>query len=84
MSLQLGRVEQSTLILMGKSLVVQAGMNVAAALGSCIGPLTIGALTKANAHTGWRTFYVIPRPSLFIFLQCADLLPSGYKWDFGD
>lgn len=38
--------------------VVQASMNVAASLGACAGPLIIGALTKANGHTGWRNFYV--------------------------
>lgn len=40
------------------SSVVQAGMNIAAAFASCSGPLAIGALTKANPHTGWRYFYV--------------------------
>ena len=39
--------------------VVQAGMNVAAATGACIGPLAIGALTRTNPHTGWRNFYVL-------------------------
>ncbi|OAQ58550.1 siderophore iron transporter [Pochonia chlamydosporia 170] len=39
--------------------IVQAGINIAAAIGACVGPLAIGALTKANAHTGWRTFYWI-------------------------
>lgn len=34
-------------------------MNIAAALGACVGPLSIGALTKANKHSGWRIFYVI-------------------------
>jgi hypothetical protein len=33
-------------------------MNVAASVGACVGPLAIGALTKANGHTGWRNFYV--------------------------
>ncbi|OBU00219.2 hypothetical protein VE01_01673 [Pseudogymnoascus verrucosus] len=37
--------------------MVQAGMNVAAALGACIGPLIVGALTRTNSHTGWRNFY---------------------------
>lgn len=35
-------------------------MNVAAALGACVGPLIIGALTKANLHTSWRNFYARP------------------------
>jgi hypothetical protein len=39
-------------------IVAQAAMNFAAALGGCSGPLMIGALTKANPHTGWRNFYV--------------------------
>jgi hypothetical protein len=38
--------------------VVQASMNVAAALGACAGPLIIGALTRSDSHTGWRNFYV--------------------------
>ena len=38
--------------------VAQAAMNVAAAVGACSAPLIIGALTKANPHTGWRNFYV--------------------------
>ena len=38
--------------------VAQAGMNAAALLATVMGPLTIGALTKRNAHTGWRNFYV--------------------------
>lgn len=37
--------------------MAQAWMNVAAALGACVGPLIIGALTKSNYHTGWRKFY---------------------------
>jgi hypothetical protein len=41
-----------------RCIVAQACMNVAAALGACMGPLIIGALTKANQHTGWRKFYV--------------------------
>ncbi|KAJ5643139.1 uncharacterized protein N7484_005646 [Penicillium longicatenatum] len=39
--------------------MVQAVMNIAASLGACAGPLIIGALTKKNAHTGWRYFYWI-------------------------
>lgn len=49
-------------------------MNVAAALGACVGPLAIGALTKANPHTGWRNFYVRLCPPLFctgILLTCV-------------
>ncbi len=45
--------------------VAQAAMNVAAALGACAGPLIIGALTKANHHTGWRNYYVSAN---FLFL----------------
>lgn len=33
-------------------------MNVAAALGACLGPIVIGALTEDNKKTGWRNFYV--------------------------
>ena len=40
------------------TLVAQAGINVAAAVGACVGPLIIGALTKANVENGWRKFYV--------------------------
>ncbi|OOQ84512.1 putative siderophore iron transporter [Penicillium brasilianum] len=37
--------------------MTQAAMNIAAAIGACVGPLVIGALTKRNVHTGWRNFY---------------------------
>lgn len=38
--------------------VAQAVMNASALFATVSGPLTIGALTKRNAHTGWRDFYV--------------------------
>jgi hypothetical protein len=38
--------------------VAQAVVNLAALLATISGPFTIGALTKRNAHTGWRLFYV--------------------------
>ncbi|EXJ73007.1 uncharacterized protein A1O5_04156 [Cladophialophora psammophila CBS 110553] len=39
--------------------MAQACMNVAAALGAILGPMSIGALTKRNAEDGWRKFYWI-------------------------
>ena len=38
--------------------VAQASVNVAAALGACVGPLVIGAFTKADPRDGWRNFFV--------------------------
>ncbi|KAI7089809.1 hypothetical protein KC340_g13036 [Hortaea werneckii] len=38
---------------------VQAGVNLAGALGACAAPLIIGSLTERNAHTGWRLFFWI-------------------------
>ena len=38
--------------------VAQAFMNVAAAIGAIIGPMSIGALTKRDPLNGWRDFYV--------------------------
>ena len=40
------------------SLVGQAIVNVAAALGAIAGPLIIGALTRKDPSDGWRKFYV--------------------------
>ncbi|OAL20453.1 hypothetical protein AYO22_08947 [Fonsecaea multimorphosa] len=37
--------------------MAQAAMNASALLATVAGPLTIGALTKRNPHTGWRDFY---------------------------
>ncbi|KIW97424.1 uncharacterized protein Z519_01008 [Cladophialophora bantiana CBS 173.52] len=37
--------------------LAQAGVNIAALLATISGPFTIGALTKRNAHTGWRLFF---------------------------
>ncbi|CAL5865899.1 uncharacterized protein PFLUO_LOCUS105 [Penicillium psychrofluorescens] len=37
--------------------MAQSAMNVAAALGACLGPIVIGALTEDNKKTGWRNFY---------------------------
>ncbi|KIX02766.1 uncharacterized protein Z518_08708 [Rhinocladiella mackenziei CBS 650.93] len=37
--------------------LAQTGVNIAAILATISGPFTIGALTKRNAHTGWRQFY---------------------------
>ena len=38
--------------------VAQAGVNIAAMLGTIAGPFTIGALVKRDPHTGWRLFFV--------------------------
>ncbi|GAB1742854.1 hypothetical protein NU219Hw_g8561t1 [Hortaea werneckii] len=38
---------------------VQAGVNLAGALGACAAPLIIGSLTERDSHTGWRLFYWI-------------------------
>ncbi|KEF52549.1 uncharacterized protein A1O9_11391 [Exophiala aquamarina CBS 119918] len=35
----------------------QAGINVSAALGSILGPLSIGAFTRSDPVHGWRNFY---------------------------
>ncbi|KAJ5974302.1 hypothetical protein N7481_011512 [Penicillium waksmanii] len=56
--------------------MAQAGMNVAAALGACSAPLIIGALTKANAHTGWRNFYWL---QMGLWGLTAICLFFGYK-----
>ena len=57
-------------------------MNVAAAVGACSAPLVIGALTKANAHTGWRNFYVrVPRIAGYYISH--DIF-SGFKWLYGE
>lgn len=40
------------------SLVAQSIVNIGACLGAVAGPLSIGALVKANQKDGWRTFYV--------------------------
>ncbi|KAK5702380.1 hypothetical protein LTR17_022377 [Elasticomyces elasticus] len=37
--------------------LVQAGVNVAAAIGACVGPLVIGTLTRSDPIGGWRNFY---------------------------
>ena len=55
-------------------------MNVAAALGACSAPLIIGALTKRNAHTGWRNFYVCSKRELLLYILTNF---SGFKWLFG-
>lgn len=53
-------------------------MNVAAALGACIGPLIIGTLTKNNAHTGWRYFYVLcPRSFVFVSILIGLIVDSN-------
>jgi MFS family permease len=39
-------------------IVAQALVNIGAGLGAISGPLIIGALVNADAHQGWRTFYV--------------------------
>lgn len=61
--------------------VAQAAMNVAAAGGACSAPLIIGALTKANAHTGWRNFYV-RAPRIVRYYISHDIF-SGFKWLYG-
>ena len=38
--------------------MVQAFVNIAAAIGATVGPLIIGALTRNNPGQGWRRFYV--------------------------
>ena len=47
-------------------IVIQACINIGAALGAISGPLMIGALTRSNPHTGWRTFFVrvVQNPSI--------------------
>ncbi|MCJ1475734.1 hypothetical protein MMC13_004398 [Lambiella insularis] len=37
--------------------LVQAFINIAAAIGATVGPLMIGALTRHNPGQGWRRFY---------------------------
>ncbi|KAH8901380.1 putative siderophore iron transporter [Thozetella sp. PMI_491] len=37
--------------------MVQAGINIGAALASCIGPLVIGAFTRDDPENGWRKYY---------------------------
>ncbi|KAK5042927.1 hypothetical protein LTR84_012016 [Exophiala bonariae] len=39
--------------------MVQASTGVVAAITAMAGPLTVGALTKRDPHTGWRLFYWI-------------------------
>ncbi|KAH8653570.1 putative siderophore iron transporter [Xylariales sp. PMI_506] len=39
--------------------MVQAAINIAAALGACSGPLIIGAFTRNNPMNGWRNYYWI-------------------------
>ncbi|KAJ5296876.1 polyketide synthase [Penicillium atrosanguineum] len=56
--------------------MAQAAMNVAAAGGACSAPLIIGALTKANAHTGWRNFYWV---QMALWGVTAICLFIGYK-----
>ncbi|KAH7348901.1 putative siderophore iron transporter [Rhexocercosporidium sp. MPI-PUGE-AT-0058] len=56
--------------------MAQGAMNVAASIGSCSGPLIIGALTKRNAHTGWRNFYWI---QMALWGSCTLGLFFGYK-----
>jgi hypothetical protein len=63
--------------------VAQAAMNIAASFGACSGPLIVGALTKANPHTGWRNFYV--SSMLFSLLSLSSNTAfSGFKWRFGE
>lgn len=50
-------------------IVVQAAINVAAYLGYIVGPMSIGAFTRADPVNGWRKFYVrccCPSFSLYI------------------
>ncbi|KAJ5585641.1 hypothetical protein N7450_005428 [Penicillium hetheringtonii] len=56
--------------------MAQAAMNVAASLGACSAPLIIGALTKANSHTGWRNFYWL---EMGLWGLTAICLFFGYK-----
>ncbi|KAH6690752.1 putative siderophore iron transporter [Leptodontidium sp. MPI-SDFR-AT-0119] len=56
--------------------MAQGAMNIAAAIGACSGPLMIGALTKRNAHTGWRNFYWI---QMALWGACTLGLFFGYK-----
>lgn len=43
-------------------LVAQAMFNFSAMAGAIVGPLLMGALVRANPHSGWRTYYVCPCP----------------------
>ena len=52
-------------------------MNVAAAVGACVGPLIIGSLTKRNPHTGWRNFFV----SLFFASSTCSYVLTGHEVD---
>ena len=54
-----GIFETDTIYAVAQALCI----GVAAALGAVIGPLAIGALTKADPKNGWRKFYVGFSPS---------------------
>ena len=62
-------------------IVAQVWINTAAAIGACVGPLIIGALTKADLQDGWRKFWV--RRSNPGDMYYADLNLSGLKWRYG-
>lgn len=52
----------------------QAIINSAALFAAVSGPFMIAALTKRNAHTGWRLFYVSPGPRIYVLKRSeADL-----------
>ncbi|KAJ9602586.1 hypothetical protein H2200_012779 [Cladophialophora chaetospira] len=56
--------------------MAQAGVNVAAALGACVGPLIIGAFTKADRRNGWRNFYWV---QMAIWGTTALCILFGYR-----
>lgn len=65
--------------------MVQACVNVAAALGACVGPLAIGALTREDPVDGWRNYYVgVASVAIAALWPQLTVLFSGSRWPFGE
>ncbi|CAM1503636.1 Fc.00g012270.m01.CDS01 [Cosmosporella sp. VM-42] len=56
--------------------MVQASVNVAAALGACAGPLIIGALCRNDPDDGWRKYYWI---QMALWGATAVCITVGYR-----
>ena len=64
------------------SLVAQALVNVAVALGATIGPMILGALTKRDPVNGWRDFWVRRSdPRFLLIVSPVEILTKSLPVD---
>ncbi len=63
------------------TIVVTTFVNCSAVLGATVGPLIIGALTKADQLNGWRKFYVCALARHL--LELTLILNSGLSLVYG-